>query len=76
MMVLLEWFGVLISWVAKWFKASGKINFRKIGFWAGGIISIYWGFFFLYQGQYGLVANAMVNLIIVARGIKNNTGVK
>lgn len=72
-MIIFEWLGVVISWAVKWFKASEKIDARKFAYVTACFLNVYWGLFFFKQGQYGLVTNAVVNMIIAVRGIKNNT---
>jgi hypothetical protein len=72
-MIILEWVGVVISWLVKWFKASDKMDVRKLGYYVACFLNVYWGYYFFKQGQYGFVTNAVVNMLIVARGIRNNT---
>lgn len=68
----MECFGVIIAWVAKWFKSSKYRCHRFTGFMFTVFVAFYWCIFLSYKGLWWLALYNFVNIILALRGVKNN----
>lgn len=68
----MEFIGVLLSWISKWYKSGDCNRHRRIGFLFTLFVSIYWMIWFLYAGFYWLASHSIVNIYFGIRGTKNN----
>ena len=69
---MFEIINVIITNISKWFKSSGRKNYRRIGFYMSLIVSLLWVVYFSNHKQYCLASNSLVTIFMAVRGIGNN----
>jgi len=72
----MECLGVIIAWIAKWFKSSKYKYHRFIGFIFTVFVASYWCIFLSCKGLWWLALYNFVNILLALRGIRNNRRIK
>jgi hypothetical protein len=71
-MLIAEFIGVAISWVAKWYKSGCNNNSRLIGFTLSIAVSLFWAVYFFLSDMPWLTLNSLGVIGMAVRGILNN----
>ena len=67
-----EFIGVILSWVAKWYKSGKNNKSRYLGFYLSIGVSLLWVVYFALAGMPWLTLNSIGVICFAARGIWNN----
>ena len=71
-MLIAEFIGVALSWVAKWYKSGGSNNSRYFGFALSIAVTLFWAVYFAMSGMPWLVLNSVGVICFAIRGVLNN----
>ena len=69
---MIEFIGVLLAWVCKWYKSSKYKRSRFIGFLFTLSVAIYWSIYFIHYEFWWLAVYNISNIFFALRGLNNN----
>lgn len=69
---MIQFIGVLLAWISKWYKSNRHRHHRRIGFLLTLFVATYFMIYFLYLKFWWLALYNVTNIFFGLRGTKNN----